>query len=107
MKTYFELNVIVSLLLGFIGGLSAVRGLSGRALMAAGGIGLGVGVGMCIGIICLGVISAQITNKDQIRNVDKIDRKGSILALLYILLMLPLPYFSFATARWLVGVIFG
>lgn len=103
----FELNIIATPVLGIAGGLTAVNGMSGGTMVAAGGLGFGVGIGLYFGVTGLGALVMKTTGVGQAENSGKPSRVEAIAGWVIILLMLALPYLSMVTARWLVGVIFA
>jgi hypothetical protein len=97
----FELNVLAVPFSGLVGGLTAVKGLSGAMMAAAGGLGLGIGIGVYFGAI--GIMG--LTMKASLKNPDS--KAGKLAGLVFVLLMIPLFFYSFWIANRFVGLIWG
>jgi sulfite exporter TauE/SafE len=95
----FELGVLATPIAGFVGGLTAAKGLSVPAKITAGGLGFGVGIGVLLSLLGIGWVVEKIAGIAKTRGLKRSravqDFTGLIL--LFTMLILPLP-------AWLMAV---
>jgi hypothetical protein len=102
----FELSCMASPVGGLVGGLTAAKQTPAANSVVAGGIGLGVGIALCVASLCSVPLALAIAGLMKPLERKNLSWVSSTVQLILILPTLILPILSGMTAYWLVGCIY-